>query len=184
MWGEWPSASIDESGTPLKHCLIGIGSNVGDRRAFCRRAVAELHGARGVEVTGVSDLYETSPVGGPPQRSYVNAVATVETDLGARPLLEVVQGIERRLGRRAGDMRWGPRVIDIDILTYGDEKIGEPDLEVPHPRMTERRFVLVPLLALAPGATDPWGRAYADFLGQATGDVRLLERWDDPSATG
>lgn len=167
----------------MKHCLIGIGSNVGDRRGFFRRAVAELAASTGVTLSGVSDLYETSPVGGPPQRSYVNAVASVETEVEPRALLAVVRGIERRLGRRPGDIRWGPRVIDLDILTFGDQKIGEPDLEIPHPRMTERRFVLVPLLALEPAATDPWGKPYADFLDQATGEVRLLERWDNPSTS-
>ena len=166
----------------MTDCLIGIGSNVGDRISFCRRAVEEL-GASGLTVTGVSDLYETEPVGGPPQRSFVNAVASMETEIEPRALLAVVQEIERRVGRRPGDIRWGPRVIDLDILTYGDQKIGEPDLEIPHPRMTERRFVLVPLLALEPDARDPWGRAYADFLEHAVGQVRWLEPWESSPAT-
>jgi 2-amino-4-hydroxy-6-hydroxymethyldihydropteridine diphosphokinase len=157
---------------------IGIGSNVGDRIDFCRRAVAALDRSSGVEVTGVSSLYETSPMGGPPQRSFVNLVARVETDLNPRELLQLCKQIEGNLGREPSDIRWGPRVIDLDILTFGDEKIGEPDLEIPHPRMTSRRFVLVPLLEIDPEAADPWGMRYADPLPEAEGDVRLLEAFE------
>jgi 2-amino-4-hydroxy-6-hydroxymethyldihydropteridine diphosphokinase len=155
--------------------FIGIGSNVGDRMDFCRRAVGALDDSTGVRVTGVSSLYETSPIGGPPQRSYVNLVARLETDQTARGLLQTCKRIEATLGREPSDIRWGPRVIDLDILTFGDEKIGEPDLEVPHPRMTARRFVLIPLLEVDPEASDPWGMRYADLLPEAEGEVRLIE---------
>jgi 2-amino-4-hydroxy-6-hydroxymethyldihydropteridine diphosphokinase len=154
---------------------IGIGSNVGDRGEFCRRAVAALDDSPGVKVDAVSSLYETSPIGGPPQRSFVNLVARVETELNPRGLLQVCKRIEQTLGREPSDIRWGPRVIDLDVLTFGDEKLGEPDLEIPHPRMTQRRFVLVPLLEIDPDASDPWGMRYADLVGEAGGDVRLLE---------
>src|SRR5919108_5850250 len=126
----------------MTQAYLGIGSNVGERRSFCRRAVAQLDAAQGLDVVDVSSLYETSPVGGPPQRSFVNLVVRVETNLSARRLLETCKAIEDRLGREPS-ARWGPRVIDLDILLYGSEKIGEPDLEVPHPRMAERAFVLV-----------------------------------------
>jgi 2-amino-4-hydroxy-6-hydroxymethyldihydropteridine diphosphokinase len=155
--------------------FIGIGSNVGDRRDFCRRAVDVLREASDVEVEKVSSLYETSPIGGPPQRSFVNAVAKASTSLGARELLELTQSIENKLGREPSDIHWGPRVVDLDILTFGDEKISEPDLEIPHPRMTQRRFVLVPLLEIEPDASDPWGTRYADLLDEAEGEVELLE---------
>jgi 2-amino-4-hydroxy-6-hydroxymethyldihydropteridine diphosphokinase len=154
---------------------IGIGSNVGDRAAFCRRAVEALRGAEGISVGAVSSLYETAPVGGPPQRSFVNLVAQIEADRSARELLEICQGIERRLGREPAEIRWGPRVADLDILTYGDEKVNEPDLEIPHPRIATRRFVLIPLVEVDPGAADPWGGRYADFLDEAEGDVQRLE---------
>jgi 2-amino-4-hydroxy-6-hydroxymethyldihydropteridine diphosphokinase len=154
---------------------IGVGSNVGDRAEFCRRAVRALAATPGISVGEVSSLYETSPVGGPPQRSFVNLVAEIDTEGTARELLEVCKEIERRLGREPGDMRWGPRVADLDILTFGDDKVNEPDLEIPHPRITTRRFVLVPLLEVDPGAADPWGARYADFLDEAEGQVKRLE---------
>ena len=127
---------------------VGIGSNVGDRLAFARRAVAELRETSGIDVLKVSSIYETSPIGGPPQRSFVNLVVKLETELDARGLLEAAQAIETRLGREPSDIHWGPRVVDLDILTFGDEEIDEADLQVPHPRMHERGFVLVPLLEL------------------------------------
>ena len=154
---------------------LGIGSNVGDRAAFCRRAVSALGDVDGIEVTKVSSLYETSPLGGPPQRSFVNLVVEIATSLGPRGLLEASQGVEQRLGREPSDIRWGPRVVDLDILTFGEEKISEPDLEIPHPRITQRRFVLVPLLELDPDASDPWGTRYADVSADAEGEVEQLE---------
>ncbi len=154
---------------------VGIGSNVGERRSFCRRAVAELAAAEATRVDAVSGLYETSPVGGPPQRSFVNLVVRVATGLQPQSLLDVCKAIERRLGREPSDIRWGPRVVDLDILSYGDDKVVEPGLEIPHPRMTQRRFVLVPLLEIDPEASDPWGARYADWLDEAEGDVRFLE---------
>jgi 2-amino-4-hydroxy-6-hydroxymethyldihydropteridine diphosphokinase len=153
---------------------IGIGSNVGDREGFVRRAVEELRRADGVEVTGASSLYETSPVGGPPQRSFVNAVVRLDTSLDARALFETLKEVERRLGRVPEGMRWGPRVADLDLLLFDDEKVSEPDLEIPHPRMGERRFVLVPLLEVSPGVTDPWGAPYADLLDEGEGTVERL----------
>ena len=154
---------------------LGIGSNVGERRLFCRRAVDELHKADGVRVDAASSLYETSPVGGPPQRSFVNMVVKVVTELEPQDLLDVCKAVERRMGREPSDIRWGPRTVDIDILTFGEEKVVEPGLEIPHPRLTQRRFVLVPLLEIDPEASDPWGARYADWLDESEGEVRLLE---------
>lgn len=155
---------------------LGIGSNVGDRADFCRRAVEVLRATRGIDVVAVSSLYETTPVGGPPQRSYVNLAVKIETSLTARELLETCKDIERRLGRGRSEIRWGPRIVDLDILVFGDTKIAEPDLEVPHPRLSQRRFALVPLLEIEPGIADPWGARYADGLDLAEGDVRLLDQ--------
>jgi 2-amino-4-hydroxy-6-hydroxymethyldihydropteridine diphosphokinase len=154
---------------------IGIGSNVGERARFARGAVEELRSEDGMEVTGVSSLYETSPIGGPPQRSYINLVARIETALEPRDLLEVTQKIEKRMGRDESAIRWGPRVIDLDVLLFGDEKISEPDLEIPHPRLKERRFVLIPLLEIEPELSDPWGARFADALDEAEGEVELSE---------
>lgn len=154
---------------------IGVGSNVGDRKNFCRRAVAALADHRAIDVAAVSSLYETAPLGGPPQRSFINLVVCVDTGLDARSLLSVCQGIEQRLGREPSDMRWGPRVVDLDILLYDEEKISDPDLEIPHPLITQRRFVLVPLVEISADVADPWGSRYADFLDVAEGDVELVE---------
>ena len=162
----------------MSRAYIGIGSNVGDRASFCRRAVDALRDASGIEVNKVSSLYETSPVGGPPQRSYVNLVTLVSTDLTPHELLDACKAIERRLGREATEMRWGPRVIDLDVLLFDDEKINEPGLEIPHPRMAQRRFVMVPLLEIDPLASDPWGVRYADWVDEGEGDVRLLEPFE------
>lgn len=155
--------------------FIGIGSNVGDRIQFVRDAVEQLNAAEGVEVTATSSLYETSPIGGPPQRSYVNAVVRIRTSHDHRDLLGITQGIEQKLGREESDIRWGPRVVDLDILTYDNTKIAEPDLEIPHPRMTQRRFVLIPLLEIDPDLVDPWGDPYARALDMAEGEVELLQ---------
>jgi len=156
---------------------IGLGSNVGERTSFVRSAVEELNATEGIHVTATSSLYETSPIGGPPQRSFVNAVARIETTLEARALLEICKGIEQKLGRDTSGMRWGPRVIDLDIELYGDEKISEPDLEIPHPRLNQRRFVLIPLLEIDRDLTDPWGTRFADIVDDAEGDVELLEHF-------
>ena len=153
---------------------IGIGSNVGDRESFCRSAVEQLNALEGLEVTGTSSLYETSPIGGPPQRSFINLVVRVRTVMEPRMLLDHCKAIEHRLGREDSDIRWGPRVVDLDILTYDSEKIGEADLEIPHPRLVQRRFALVPLLEIDPEAADPWGTPYADALDEAEGDITLL----------
>jgi 2-amino-4-hydroxy-6-hydroxymethyldihydropteridine diphosphokinase len=154
---------------------VGIGSNVGDRVEFSTRAVRELETASAITVQKVSKLYETAPLGGPPQRSYVNLVVKLESDIDARSLLELCKEIEQRIGREPSPIRWGPRVVDLDLLVFGDEKINEPDLEVPHPRLTERRFALVPLLEIDPDVTDPWGKRYEDWLEQAEGEVKLLD---------
>jgi 2-amino-4-hydroxy-6-hydroxymethyldihydropteridine diphosphokinase len=154
---------------------IGVGSNVGDRASFVRRAVEVLGDGEGVTVEETSSLYETTPVGGPPQRSFVNAVIRISCTVEARELLGMCAAIENRMGRDRDQPRWGPRVIDLDILTFGSEKISEPDLEIPHPRISQRRFVLIPLLELDPEAADPWGSRYGDHVDEAEGDVTLLE---------
>jgi 2-amino-4-hydroxy-6-hydroxymethyldihydropteridine diphosphokinase len=154
--------------------FIGVGSNVGDRENFVRRGVEEIGQVDGISVVKISSLYATAPIGGPPQRSFINLVVEIDTTLSPRELLEALQGIEQRIGREPSDIRWGPRVVDLDILTFEDEKVSEPDLEIPHPRMKERRFVLIPLLEIEPDAADPWGTRYADSLDEAEGDVEHL----------
>jgi 2-amino-4-hydroxy-6-hydroxymethyldihydropteridine diphosphokinase len=121
---------------------VGIGSNLGDAAANVRRAAAAL-GAAG-RVRQVSSLHRTAPWGRTAQPRFVNAAARVETLLSPRALLETLQRIERRLGRRP-TYRWGPRVIDLDLLLYDGIRVSESDLVVPHPRLRERAFVTLPL---------------------------------------
>ncbi len=126
---------------------LGLGSNLGDRLANLRRAVALLAAQPGLRFVRSSRVYETDPVGGPPQPDYLNAVVEIETDLPARQLLDACRRVEEELGR-VRDERWGARTVDVDVLTYGNEEFDEPELTVPHPRMHERGFVLVPLAEL------------------------------------
>ena len=132
-----------------RRAYFGIGSNLGDRLAYLQLAVDELAAADGIEVVAVSPVYETAPVGGPEQPDYLNAVVAVDTACSARELLGVAQGIEAE-AERVRTVRWGPRTLDVDVLLVGDEQIDEPDLVVPHPRMTQRAFVVVPLADLDP----------------------------------
>lgn len=156
----------------MPRAYLGLGSNLGDRLENLRRAVALL-GARGVRPLRSSRVYETDPVGGPPQPDYLNAVVEVEAEGSARDLLAACQGVEAEMGRVRRE-RWGPRVIDLDVLTFGREEVREPDLLIPHPRMHERAFVLVPLLELDADPPLPGGRRAADLrLGVlALGGVR------------
>ena len=139
-----------------EHIYLGLGSNLGDRLAHLGRAVRELE-ERGVRVLRSSRVYETDPVGGPPQPEFLNAVLEVETELEPLELLGACLDLESVMGRVRGEP-WGPRVIDIDLLTYGDREITEPGLTVPHPRMHQRAFVLVPLLELDADPPLPGGR--------------------------
>jgi 2-amino-4-hydroxy-6-hydroxymethyldihydropteridine diphosphokinase len=132
---------------------LGIGSNLGDRLAYLQGAVDGLAATDGVEVVAVSAVYETDPVG-PEQPDYLNAVVAVDSTLGARVLLAVGQRLEAEAHRVRGE-RWGPRTLDVDVLFYGDARIDEPDLVVPHPRWHERDFVLAPLADLGFPGVEP-----------------------------
>ena len=139
--------------------VIGVGSNLGDRRGYLE-AAAERVAAVG-RIACASPIYETLPVGGPPQGDYLNLALRMETDLAPRALLDALLGIELALGRRRLE-RWNPRTIDLDVLWIRDLAVDEPGLAVPHPRLVERAFALVPLLDVAPDARDPrTGAAYA-----------------------
>ena len=147
--------------------FLALGSNLGDRLANLQRAVDLLAGVAGIEVVRSSRVYETEPVG-PPQPDYLNAAIEIRTSLTPGELLPACLGVEDALGRVRAE-RWGPRTIDVDVLTYGDEDVDEPDLTIPHPRMHERGFVLVPLLELTADPRLPGGRHVADLrLGPAT----------------
>jgi len=149
---------------------IALGSNLGDRDDFLRRALTALRQTQGVEVLRVSPQYETQPVGGPAgQGPYLNAVVEVKSERGPHDLLAELLNIEQRLGRRRRE-KDGPRTIDIDLLLYGDIVHEDAQLVVPHPRLHERLFVLYPLAQLAPGLLHPVSkRSIADLLAELQG---------------
>ncbi|HOU89644.1 MAG TPA: 2-amino-4-hydroxy-6-hydroxymethyldihydropteridine diphosphokinase [Polyangiaceae bacterium] len=142
--------------------VIGLGGNLGDRTLALAEGLRALSGMGAL--LAVSSLYETDPVGGPPQGPYLNAAALLEAAVAPRRLLEALLVAERTLGRVRRE-RWAPRRIDLDLLWAGDLIVSEPDLEVPHPRLGERAFALVPLLEVVPDARDPrTGEPYAGVL--------------------
>ena len=154
---------------------LGLGSNLGDRLASLQRAADLLDAEPGVTVVASSRVWETDPVGGPAQPDFLNAVLRIETDLGPRDVLAAAHRVEAALAR-VRDVRWGPRSIDVDIELFGDETVDEPDLTIPHPRMLERAFVLLPLLELEPDPVLPDGTRVLD--------VRLPDDGARPVAPG
>jgi 2-amino-4-hydroxy-6-hydroxymethyldihydropteridine diphosphokinase len=159
----------------MKTVYLGLGSNVGDREAMLQAALDELH-SREVSVRRVSSVYETEPMDLPGQRWFLNLVAEVQTALFPLQLLTRIGKIEQHLGRRRLVAK-GPRSIDIDILLYGNFVVRTPNLVIPHERLGERRFVLVPLLELAPDLRDPGSRRpLRDLLGATAGQaVRKMD---------
>ena len=160
----------------MTNVFLGIGGNLGERRAMLRSAVAEIRGV--LEDVRVSSLYETAAWGVTDQPAFLNAVVRGRTSLPPLELLDALQAIENELGRVRG-RRWGARVIDIDILLYGAEVIDEPRLTVPHPLMTQRGFVLRPLADLAAGLTLPDGSLVGELL--TTVDQSDLRQIEGPS---
>ena len=146
----------------MTFAYVGIGANLGPREETLRRAVDLLARADGVEVVGVSELRETDPVGVVDQPPFLNGAVSVETTLSPRALLDLLLEVERSLGRVRGE-RWGPRVVDLDLLVYGIEVLDEPGLHVPHPRLHERRFALEPLAEMNPELEIP-GRGTVSAL--------------------
>jgi 2-amino-4-hydroxy-6-hydroxymethyldihydropteridine diphosphokinase len=159
----------------MRIIFLSLGSNVGDREANLRAAIAALEGA-GVRVRRMSSLYETEPVDFLEQPWFLNCVLEGETDAPAQTLLNELRRIEARMGSKKLVAK-GPRLLDVDILLYGDETVDTPELQVPHPRMTERRFVLEPLAEIAPELQHPsWSGTVSDLLArtQDRSEVRRL----------
>lgn len=145
----------------MVEAFIGIGSNLGDRKENVRKAIHMLQ--ESARVLAVSSMYESEPLYYENQGWFINCVAKIETGLSPRGLLRRLKGIERSLGRKKG-VRYGPRVIDLDILFYGDRILAEDDLAIPHPRIQERRFVLAPLAEIEPNLLHPALRRTASQL--------------------
>ncbi len=148
----------------MAFAYLSIGANLGDRVATCDEALARLDAHPDVRVVRRSSLFETEPVGGVEQPPFVNLAAELATELAPEALLDLLKATERDLGRRPG-IRWGPRVIDLDLLIYDDRILMTDTLSLPHPRMHERRFVLEPLAEIAPDLRDPrTGRTISEIL--------------------
>ena len=159
--------------------FLGLGSNIGDRRAHLEAAVATLP-EHGVTVLASSSVYETEPVGLVlDQPEFYNACLRVQTGLEPEPLLAACKEVERAIGREAGGVRHGPRVIDVDLLLLGQLEYRSERLTLPHPEVSSRRFVLVPLLELDPDLALPAGERLADKLA-ALGDGQAVSRAGSP----
>lgn len=155
----------------MARAALGLGSNLGDRRALLAAAVHRLREAG--TLVAVSSLYETAPIGGPAQGPFLNAVVVVDSSLSPRQLLELSRAVEGEAGRRRL-VRWGPRSLDVDLLLHEGVAVDEPGLQVPHPRLAVRRFALEPLLEAWPGAALPDGTKLASLLPGVAGQAAVV----------
>jgi len=159
---------------------FGLGSNLGDRLGYLTRACEMMYNAPGLARHAVSGIYETEPWGLVDQPAFLNCVVRAFTDLDPDDLLALVRRIEGALGRRRPvDVRWGPRTVDVDILMVGDLAVNRLDLTIPHPRMWERSFVLIPLLDLEPDMRAPDGRSLHAFVQDLPGRSGVRRIRDD-----
>jgi 2-amino-4-hydroxy-6-hydroxymethyldihydropteridine diphosphokinase len=154
---------------------LSLGANLGDREANLRAAIGALPGA-GVEIGRISSLYETEPVDYLDQPWFLNCVVEGETKLGALELLHALREIETRMGSKK-EFAKGPRLLDIDILLYGDATIATAELQVPHPRMLERKFVLAPLAEIAPELRHPTWNGTVQELEKTTSDRSQIRKY-------
>lgn len=148
----------------MENVYIGLGSNLADPRVQVEAGLSALAGLPMTRLVARSRLYRSAPWGRADQPEFVNAVAQIETALAPRELLDALLAIERHAGRKRDGARWGPRVLDLDVLAYGERRIAEPGLHVPHPHLHERAFVLVPLVEIAPDLDIPGRGRIKDLL--------------------
>lgn len=156
---------------------IGLGSNLGDKEANIKKALELLRKTPGIQVKKVASLYKTAPLYMTRQDWFLNTVVEIETTLTSRQLLTQLKDIEKKLERKP-TVRWGPRTIDLDILLYGCDRVKCDDLVIPHPRMTERAFVMVPLAEIAPNICIP-GRGRAGELARLLSIDQSVEKYDE-----
>ncbi len=154
---------------------IGIGSNLGDKVGHCQRAISEILKVNRHRLLGQSSLYQTQPIGYTSQDWFVNGVIKIETDLEPKDLLRTLKEVERKLGR-VETFRWGPRLIDLDILFFDKRKIKTEELKIPHPLAHERRFVLVPLAEIDPDLIHPVLKKTAQELLEGLGQDQGVEK--------
>lgn len=145
---------------------VGLGANLGEREDTLRRALELLAATAGIDVVAVSSFRETDPVGYLDQPRFLNGAAALETSLAPRELLDALLAVEHELGRTRAGPRFGPRTVDLDLLLYGETRIDEPGLTLPHPRLHERRFALEPLAELDPGLVVPGRGTVTDLLAE------------------
>ncbi len=165
---------------PPSVCYLGLGANLGDREKNLTEALKRLARIPGLSVNKISSVYETPPVGVTDQPPFLNMVVELNVSLSPRELLEACQEIERDLGR-VRTRRWGPRPVDLDLLLWKDVTLRTADLELPHPRMLERQFVLVPLAEIAPDLVLPEGRTAAQVANEQDPGITLWGQLQDDS---
>ena len=167
------------AGAPVV-AYVALGSNLGDRAAHLAAALSALRASEGVSVRDVSSVYETAPVGGPPQGAYLNAAVAIETTLSPHALLALLLAIEAGEGRRRDGVRNAPRSLDLDLLLYASEIVSTSELELPHPRLHERAFVLEPLREIAPALVHPRLHERIDRLAAGAARGAPLRRLELP----
>ncbi len=161
-------------------CYLSLGSNLGDRAGNLADALRRLRAHSQLQILKVSSLYQTAPLGPPAQPDFYNIVAQFQADCPPEELLEIVQQVEQEMERVRGE-HWGPRNIDIDILLFGDKNVDTPQLQLPHPQMMHRQFVLVPLAEIAPDLLLPDGRPIAQAANPDASGLRRVCRFPSTS---
>jgi 2-amino-4-hydroxy-6-hydroxymethyldihydropteridine diphosphokinase len=164
----------------MSRAIIALGGNVGDVRATFRKAIANICGMAQAALLARSSDYSTPPWGNEQQARFVNACIEIETSLDPHALLFTLQKVERKFGRdRAGETRWGPRALDLDLIAYDEVALQRPELTLPHPRMFERAFVLVPLVEIAPDRLVGGRSVKAALGGLSTEGIERLPDLDE-----
>ncbi|MGC4378629.1 2-amino-4-hydroxy-6-hydroxymethyldihydropteridine diphosphokinase [Fictibacillus sp. Mic-4] len=162
---------------------LSLGSNLGDREGYLRQAIEFLNDDSSISVESVSSIYETDPVGYIDQPPFLNMVIKLQTSYSATRLLALIQTIEHRLKRKR-EIHWGPRTVDLDILLYNSESITTKTLRIPHPRMTERAFVMIPLREIAPDVTLPGWQFSLDQILSELQDKEGVRIWKRKNGDG